>query len=635
MGDSAGRPYAITLAEDGSRLLFLRGAGELWALEVDSGEQRRIATGVSQYAPDPACRSAAYVTDGQLHAVDLDSLAITPLPTPGPAVDPRPDPSGRRVAYVCQGALRVIDRDGRDLLLAGEADMPNVAWGGVDPATAAAFGRRRGYWWAPDGERVLAARTQTGVDRTVSLHLLDLDGSWVDVRWDRLTYPYLASVSWDRPGGPLATVLPRNQRHALVLAVDVRTGETQVHAELDDPRWVTLTPGTPAYLPDGRVVLGGELSLDAVDTRCLFADGSLLTPPWLYVRRLCGCMILPAPAGEGPEQSGQPAHRVDLIVEGSEGEPSEQHVYRLRLPHRSGSPEVTRLTPQAGWHRADAVSGAMVISSESLEHPGVQITLQRGPVRRVLPSGEPPQDAAEPPRPVLLRVTDRRLPVGVLYPADHVAGRRLPVLVEAGSPTTQGVTAARDPWRERQRIADHGYAVVVIDARGTPGVSPSFEKVIHRRVWDLTLADQADALAATAAKHPDLDLDRVAIRGAGFAGSIAVAAVLRYPESYAAAVAESPDLDWSRLNPAYAERYLGSPEENPEAYARHNLIAEAGELTRPLLLLGAAPELDEFAAAARFAGAAGRLERRNVAEPSSEDALEHLMGFIARSLEGA
>ena len=89
-------------------------------------------------------------------------------------------------------------------------------------------------------------------------------------------------------------MLRRLQQHGLVLAVDPRTGETQVHAELADPRWVEPVAGTPCHLPDGRVLVGGELAHDGYDARCLFADGTLLTPPSLYVRRVVG--RLPGPA---------------------------------------------------------------------------------------------------------------------------------------------------------------------------------------------------------------------------------------------------------------------------------------------------------------------------------------------------
>ena len=98
-------------------------------------------------------------------------------------------------------------------------------------------------------------------------------------------------------------MLRRTQQHGLVLAVDPRTGETQVHAELADPRWVepSRAPPPPA---DGRVLVGGELAHDGYDARCLFADGTLLTPPSLYVRRVVGrCR----PAAGRPTCSSRPA----------------------------------------------------------------------------------------------------------------------------------------------------------------------------------------------------------------------------------------------------------------------------------------------------------------------------------------
>src|SRR5262249_4333312 len=250
-----------------------------------------------------------------------------------PVIDPRPDPTGTRIAYVTGGVLRVTDPDA---LIAGEE---GITWGLADFIGAEEFHRYRGYWWAPDGRSILAARVDEArvpkwtlhgpaapevppntvayphagaANAEVTLHLLDLDGGWVDVHWDRETYPYLVSVAWTELGGPLITVLRRLQQHGLVLAIDPRTGETQVHAELADPRWVEPIPGTPAYLGDGRVLVGGELAHDGYDARCLFADGSLLTPAYLYVHRVVTRL-----------------HNGDLLVEASESEPSEQHLYRV------------------------------------------------------------------------------------------------------------------------------------------------------------------------------------------------------------------------------------------------------------------------------------------------------------------
>jgi dipeptidyl-peptidase-4 len=380
-------------------------------------------------------------------------------------------------------------------------------------------------------------------------------------------------VSWSESGGPLITVLRRLQQHGLVLAVDPRTGETQVHAELADPRWVEPVPGTPAYLSDGRVVVGGDLVHDGYDARCLFADGSLLTPASLYVRRVCGRF-------DG-----------DLVVEAQEGEPSEQHVYRIRATGGGASPEAARLTPAAGWHTGYAARDTLVVGSLSLDHAGWLYRVYRGATS----VGELASLAAAPPyapRPVLERVTDRRLPTGVLYPRNHVTGRRLPVLVDVyGGPGHQEVVAARSRWAERQWWADAGFAVVVVDNRGTPGVTPSFEKAIHRRFADVILTDQVDALRALADKHHDLDLGRVAIRGWSFGGWLSGLAVLRRPDVYHCGVAGAPVTDWGLYDTAYTERYLGLPIDNADVYTHNSLVELASEPpvraddARPLLLV--------------------------------------------------
>ncbi|BCB85159.1 hypothetical protein Psuf_024720 [Phytohabitans suffuscus] len=332
-----GAPRAVTVASDGSRVVFLRSPGPedaadaLWVLDAETATEHLIAepaglltggqgdlpaeeralrerlrlsaSGIGSYAMDPAARVAAFPLSGRLFRADLVSGDVIEVATAGPVVDPRPDPTGRRIAYVTSGNLHVIHADGTDALLAGEEG--DVTWGLAEFIAAEELDRYRGYWWAPDGRSILAARVDESrvprwhlhdparpevaptsvaypfagaANAEVTLHLLDLDGGWVDVHWDRETYPYLVSVHWAE-GGPLITVLRRLQQHGLVLSVDPRTGETQVHAELADPRWVEPVLGTPSHLPDGRVLVGGELAHDGYDARCLFADGTLLTRP--------------------------------------------------------------------------------------------------------------------------------------------------------------------------------------------------------------------------------------------------------------------------------------------------------------------------------------------------------------------
>ncbi|HEV7964037.1 MAG TPA: prolyl oligopeptidase family serine peptidase, partial [Actinoplanes sp.] len=179
------------------------------------------------------------------------------------------------------------------------------------------------------------------------------------------------------------------------------------------------------------------------------------------------------------------------------------------------------------------------------------------------------------PRPVLERVTDRRLPSAVLYPSAHVTGRKLPVLLDLGAgPGHQQITLTRAGWQHRQWWAEAGFVVVSIDSRGTPGVAPSFEKVVYRRLADVTLADHVDALQALTGKHPDLDLERVSVRGTGLGGWLAALAVLRRTDVFARGAARDPITDWTTLPTAFAERYLGRLVDSPDVYAHHSLLEE-------------------------------------------------------------
>src|SRR5262245_4643829 len=391
--------YAYDVATADERLvadpLVLTGADESALTEAERALRERTrlsASGIGTYATDPKATIGAFTIGGVLYAADLRTGEVRRPAAAAGAIDPRPDPTGRRIAYVSTrngtGALRVTSAtstdETSDVLIAGEDD---ISWGLAEFIAAEEFGRYLGYWWSPDGNTLLAARVdEARVNRwhlsdpsrpaasprtiayphagsanaEVSLHLLDLEGGWVDVHWDRETYPYVVAVAWSDTGGPLITVLRRLQQHGLVLAVDPRTGETQVHAELADPRWVEPIDGTPMYLPDGRVLVGGELAHDGYDARCLFADGTLVSPPGLYVRRVCGRI-----------DGG------DLIVEASSGEPSEQHLFRVSVGSSMSGVDLTRLTSTPGGHTGVVGGATLVVGSATMDDAGTKWTVYR------------------------------------------------------------------------------------------------------------------------------------------------------------------------------------------------------------------------------------------------------------------
>ncbi|MEC7000264.1 MAG: prolyl oligopeptidase family serine peptidase, partial [Actinomycetota bacterium] len=154
-----------------------------------------------------------------------------------------------------------------------------------------------------------------------------------------------------------------------------------------------------------------------------------------------------------------------------------------------------------------------------------------------------------------------------------------------GGPHAQRVIAAGGAYLTEQWLADQGFAVVVIDGRGTPGRGPDWEYEVHHDLAGPVLEDQVDALLAIANSHDALDLSRVGIRGWSFGGYLAALAVLDRPEVFHAAVAGAPVTDWRLYDTAYTERYLGNPSTNDSPYERTSLLSRAAALTRPLLLI--------------------------------------------------
>jgi dipeptidyl-peptidase-4 len=154
-----------------------------------------------------------------------------------------------------------------------------------------------------------------------------------------------------------------------------------------------------------------------------------------------------------------------------------------------------------------------------------------------------------------------------------------------GGPHAQRVLQARGAFSSSQWFADQGFAVVVIDGRGTPGRGPGWERAIHGDLATAALEDQVDGLHALARVEPRLDLDRVAIRGWSFGGYLAALAAIRRPDAIHAAIAGAPVTEWRLYDTFYTERYLGDPGNDAAPYDRSSLLVEAAGLTRPLLLV--------------------------------------------------
>ncbi len=612
----------MRVSDDGSRVLFLRSsAGDdpvhaLWCLDVASGVERVVAdprdpalaaahgsgngdgglvppeelarrertresgSGIVAYDASDDLSRACFVLDGRVHLAEVGQPGrVVELPSSGDAFDPRLSPDGTSVAYVSGPTLRMTGAGGdRRVIGSAGSSGSHVSWGSAEFVAAEEMGRGRGHWWSPDGRRLLATRVDVApvaewwiaspvdpstapravrypaagtTNAEVGLFLVDPaaddpEARTVAVDWSRDgEFEYLAHVAWPAMspdggvGGPLLAVQTRDQRTLAVLEVDPSDGSTSERHRITDPDWVDLVPGTP-------VAWGSSLAtVEAHDgTNRLCRDGVPVSPPGLQVRSVVGA-----------DDDG------NLVVSASD-DPLDVDVVRV-----APDGTVTPIASGGGVHGAAVGGGTVTVRSATLD----------GSSTRVLPTGHVLGDRSEEPlvdpRPEFHVVGDRGLHAAVLVPTGHApSDGPLPVLLDPyGGPHAQRVQRARGQYLTSQWFADRGFAVVVVDGRGTPGRGPDWDRAVKGDLAGPVLDDQVDALHALAAADPRLDLSRVGIRGWSFGGYLAAMAVLRRPDVFHAAVAGAPVTDWRLYDTHYTERYLGHPDGEADAYRRSGL----------------------------------------------------------------
>ena len=614
-----GAPRSFAIAPDGSRVVFVRSragddsVGCLWVLDVGSGEERCVADphsldgnsedlppeeragreraresagGIVTYATDKAVRIAVFTLGVQAYLADLQDGTVEPVALDGHVIAPRLDPTGTRIAFVRDAGLWVANRDGSDERCLASDDDPGVTWGLPDFVAAEEMGRMRGYWWSPDGMRLAVARVDNRRVQTwhigdpidpatapvehrypaagtanadVSLHLVDVGGTTREIEWDRAALEYLVDVSWRADEGLIVVAQSRDQQRLVVMLVSDDAAVTVIDEEEHSP-WVELVPGFPRRTTDGRSVH----PIDEPATRRIGIAGAAVTPEGLQIRALLDVT---------DER---------LVFSATGDDPMAVGVYTCAL---DGS-NLEQVGTTAGVVSAVASGDVAVVVERVLASAGAVATVHHpGGTQAVKTYAETP-DLSLNAR--ALRLGPRALSAMLLLPHDHHDGDApLPVLLDPyGGPHAQRVLLSHDAHLQSQWFADAGFAVLVIDGRGSPGRGPAWEQHIAGDLGTAPLEDQVDGLLACADQFPRLlDLERVAIKGWSFGGYLAALAVLRRPDIFAAAIAGAPVTDWSLYDTHYTERYLGDPTVDAEQYRRSSVLEEAAGLIRPLLII--------------------------------------------------
>ena len=193
----------------------------------------------------------------------------------------------------------------------------------------------------------------------------------------------------------------------------------------------------------------------------------------------------------------------------------------------------------------------------------------------------------------------------MMRPADFDSTRNYPLLMFVyGGPGSQQVLntwySSQDLWFAY--LTQKGYIVACVDGRGTGGRGAAFEKTIYKRMGEAELEDQI-AAARMLGRLPYVDEKRIGIFGWSFGGYMASLAATRGGDTFRAAIAVAPVTSWRFYDTIYTERYLATPQENPEGYDRNSPLSYAADLSSRLLLVhGTADDNVHFHNAMQFSG---------------------------------
>jgi len=177
----------------------------------------------------------------------------------------------------------------------------------------------------------------------------------------------------------------------------------------------------------------------------------------------------------------------------------------------------------------------------------------------------------------------------MILPPDFDSKKQYPVLVYLyGGTHAQLVTntwlAGAELWMHH--MAQEGYIIFTVDGRGSSNRGLAFENAIHRRVGDVEIEDQLAGIEYLKAQT-FVDPARIGVFGWSYGGFMTTSLMTR-PESkdiFKCGVAGGPVIDWKMYEIMYTERYMDTPQENPEGYAKNSLYQYIDNLKGRLLMI--------------------------------------------------
>lgn len=520
-------------------------------------------------------------------------------------------PNGNYAAWLKENNIVITPLNGKSINVTNDTDKGII--NGSDYVHRQEFGINKGMWWSSDSNKLLyyhkdetmvANYPLTNWDERIAsnkdikypmagmkseevvLMVYDIaSGKSLTLKTGEPKEQYLTCVTWSPDGKQVFVgLLNRGQDHLKLNVYDAATGNF-VKTLFEEKATTYVEPlHNLTFIPGKNDQFLYRSEKDGYEQLYLYnTSGKLIKNLGFKDVVITDLLNFDADAK-------------NVFYIGTANNGLDRQLYRVEL--KSG--KTTQLTVGSGTHDAMvSTDGSLVLdnlSNVTTPNDVSIINLKNSKVTSLFKSENPYSGKTVLPKMELVTITsaDGKTPLNgrIIYPANFDATKKYPVIVYVyGGPHAQLVT---NSWLGGASLFDYylaqqGYVVFTLDNRGSDARGRDFEHVVHRNLGVNEMADQMKGVEFLKSKS-FVDQDKIGVSGWSFGGFMTTSLLLNQGDTFKVGVAGGPVCDWKYYEIMYGERYMDTPQENPEGYEKTSVINKAKQLKGRLLVIHGAQD---------------------------------------------
>ena len=514
------------------------------------------------------------------------------------------NPESRATAYVEDHQLFVADGEGKKHQLSTDGSREIVYGQSVHRNE---FGIEKGTFWSPDGQRLAFYRMdQSMVTDYPQVDIFPREATYepdkypmagmtshkvtvgvYDLKTDKTVYlqagdptdRYFTNIAWSPDAKTIYMFeLNRKQNDCRLVSYNTETGEktAELYRETSDKYVEPLHP--ILFLPWDASKFLMQSQKDGFNHLYLFDKSGkklkqLTKGPWVVMDVL------------GFNQKDK-----TVIIASNELNPLQRNLWAVNM----NNGKRTLLDNGLGVHRG-TLSALGALMYDKYQEPSVPLCItatntQKPKPVTLLASEDPWKDYQQPIyENGSIKAADGTtdLYYRMVKPYDFDATKKYPTVVYVyGGPHAHNVDASWH-WASRSwetYMAQKGYIVFILDNRGSENRGRDFEQATFHQLGQIEMQDQMKGVEFLKSL-PYVDMDRLGVHGWSFGGFMTISLMTNHPDVFKVGVAGGPVIDWKWYEVMYGERYMGTPQDNPEGYAKSSLIDKAKNLKGKLQII--------------------------------------------------